>query len=144
MSKFTLEQIDILRENPYVKSVYTGSIKFTADFKREYLTRFDAGETGRNILSSFGINPEIIGDSRIWSLQGKFRDELERHGCFSDVRRKSENDVQSASIEQLRIEVAYVKQEVEFLKKNLTLDLEAQRKGSRKATRTQSLNSSET
>lgn len=144
MSKFTLEQIHMLRENPYVMSVYTSRIKFTADFKREYMTRFDAGETGRDILRSFGIDPDIMGDSRIWSLQGKFRDELERHGCFSDVRRKKENDVQSASIEQLRIEVAYVKQEVEFLKKNLTLDLEAQRKGSRKVARMQSLNSSET
>lgn len=126
MSKqLTLCEIEILRKNPYVKSAYRNMVSFTADFKREYLNRYNEGETGREILSSMGIDPEIVGDSRIWSLVGKFRDELEKYGDFADTRRRSESNLQSASIEQLRIEVEYVKQEVSFLKKNLILDSKA-------------------
>jgi hypothetical protein len=139
----TVDEIEILKGSPYVKSAYRTRVSFTSDFKREYLCRYDAGESGREILNSFGIDPEILGDSRIWSLTGKFRGELEKHGGFSDTRRKHGYSAETATIEQLRVEVAYVKQEVEFLKKNIILDLEAQRSGLRKAARTRSLNSSE-
>lgn len=138
--RFTMEEIEVLKKNPYVKTAYTSRVSFTSDFKREYLTRHDAGESGREILRSLGIDPEILGDSRVWSLIGKFKNEVEQHGGFSDIRRSSESDIQTATMEQLRVEVAYVKQEVEFLKKNIILDLEAQQKNSRKAVRTQNLN----
>ena len=139
----TKEEIEILRENPYVKGASPNKVSFTSDFKREFLRRYDAGETGRKILHSMSIDPEILGDSRIWAMPWKYREELEQHGVFSDVRRKSEHNIETSSVEQLRVEVAYLKQEVEFLKKNIILEMESQRKGSRKAARTQSLNSSE-
>ena len=145
MSKrITTEEREVLLKNPYIKSAHSTMVAYTADFKREYITRFDAGESGRSILRSSGIDPDILGDSRIYSLAGKFRKELEQYGGFSDVRRKKGYDADSASIEQLRVEVAYVKQEVEFLKKNMILDSEEQRKGSRKAVPTQNLSSLKT
>jgi len=139
----TKEEIEILRENPYVKGAYPNRVSFTSNFKREYLRRYDAGEIGREILRSMGIDPEILGNSRIWTITGKIREELERHGEFSDVRRKSEHNIEESSLEQLRSEVAYLRQEVEFLKKNIILDMKAHRKVSRKVVRTQNLNSSE-
>lgn len=137
------EEIETLRSNPYIRSAHKSKVSFTADFKKEFLSRNNAGETSDEILRSFGIDPNVLGIGRVWSLAGMFRNELELHGGFSDVRRKSESDIQTATMEQLRTEVAYIKQEVEFLKKNIILDLGTQRKDSRKAARTLSLNSSD-
>lgn len=137
--RLSAEEIEILNSNPYVKSAHKTMLRFTADFKQKYLHRYNAGEMPVDILLSMGINPEIIGVSRVWSLAGMFRNEMDVHGGFSDKRRKSDSDIENATMEQLRIEVAYVKQEVEFLKKNIILDMEAQQKGFQRAARTQSL-----
>ena len=89
----------------------------------------------RTILEESGINPEILGERRIWAMAYRMRQEAEREEGFEDQRRKNkrkprkqkEEQTLAERIEQLEHELAYTKQEVEFLKKIRAAELEAQK-----------------
>ena len=89
----------------------------------------------RSIFEENGIDPDILGDSRIWGFAQKLRTNAGRDGDFEDLRsknsRKPSKESREASlserIAQLEHELAYTRQEVEFLKKIHMADLEARK-----------------
>jgi hypothetical protein len=94
-----------------------------------------SGKTLRVVLIESGIRPEILGDTRIWTIADRLRKQSEREEGFEDKRelnsrkpRKKEDQTMAERIEQLEHELAYTKQEVEFLKKLQTANMEAQKK----------------
>ena len=126
--QFTKEQLDILRQNPYVYSVTSSRLTLTKEFKQIFLTAYNAGGLPRNILEDHGFDISVLGERRIWSISQHIRDEYKKYGEFhegyspralqgtSSVDPKqplSEKD----ELKQLRHEVDYLKQEIEFLKK---------------------------
>ena len=126
---FTKEQQQLLRQNPYIFSVTETRITLTKEFKEIFMTAYKAGESPRKILEDHGFDISIIGERRIWSISQHIRTEYKKYGEFhqgyrprgtadthlvsADISPVSEAD----EIRQLRHEVDYLKQEMEFLKK---------------------------
>ena len=137
MSKKLLntEELAELRSNPYVAGIISGRISFTPEFKRAAYDQLVSGKTMRTIFEEHGIDPEILGDSRIHSVARKLRLNADRDEGFVDLRTKNsrkpaqetKEQTLATRIEQLEHELAYTRQEVEFLKKIHTADLEARK-----------------
>lgn len=125
---FTKEQQQILRQNPYVYSVTATRMQLTKEFKELFLAAYNAGDSPREILVNYGFDISILGERRIWSISYHIRDEYEKYGEFHEgYGRRIASDPQTTKctqpvsekdeIKQLRSEVNYLKQEMEFLKK---------------------------
>ena len=129
------EELAELRDNPYVASIIAGRISFTPEFKRKAYRLLMEGRTMRSIFEEHGIASEILGDKRIWAFAHKLRTNADRDEGFADLRRNNSRKPPSqtreqalaARGEQLEHELAYTRQEVEFLKKIHTADLEARK-----------------
>ena len=129
------EELAELRDSPYVASIIAGRINFTPEFKREAYRLLMEGRTMRSIFEEHGIDPGILGDKRIWSFTHKLRTNADRDEGFADLRRnntrkpagQTREQTLAARVEQLEHELAYTRQEVEFLKKIHTADLEARK-----------------
>ena len=129
------EEIAELRSNPYVAKVIGNMISFTPEFKRMAYDQITSGKTMREVFEEHGIDPEILGDSRIWGFAEKLRAKAEREEGFTDLReqnmrkpvKETKEQTLKARVEQLEHELAYTRQEVEFLKKIHTADLEARK-----------------
>jgi len=124
MANFTWEQIEILRQNPYVRRVGTVEVSFTGEFKRRFWDMYTKENLmPREILGLLGIDAEILGAARIRNIAYNLKQELANFGEFSDFRRKrtdkhrKENFPPAQEINRLRLEVEYLKQEQEFIKK---------------------------
>ena len=129
------EELAQLRSCPYVSSIISGRINFTPEFKRVAYEQLTNGKTMREIFEEHGIDPEILGDKRIYSFTHKLRENADRDEGFSDLRsgnshkpvKQTKEQTLATRIEQLEHELAYTRQEVEFLKKIHTADLEARK-----------------
>ena len=130
-----VEEIEGLRSSSYVASIISGRINFTPEFKRIAFDQLMNGRSMRMILEEHGINPDVLGDSRIYGIAYKLRQNADREAGFADLRAqnsrkpaKETNEQTLANrVEQLEHELAYTRQEVEFLKKIHTADLEARK-----------------
>lgn len=127
---FTEEQQQLLRQNPYIYSVTDTRITLTKEFKELFMTAYKAGESPRKILEDYGFDISIIGERRIWSISQHIRTEYKKYGEFhegytprsktagSDTPSDAAKPIsETDEIKQLRHEVDYLKQEMEFLKK---------------------------
>jgi len=131
---FTKEQMDLLRENHYVKSVSSSTVRFTEEFKRYFYQKHSSGTPAWRIFTESGIDPEILGESRISGFCYTLNKQAKRESGFSDNRQnnyrrpaKDGNETMETRIKQLEHELAYTRQEVEFLKKLQKADMEARR-----------------
>ena len=131
---FTKEQVEHLRVNHYVKSVSTSTIRFTEEFKRFFYNKRKSGTPVRNIFLECGIDPKILGDQRIEGFCYTINKQAKRETGFTDNRQsnrrlpaKSDDGSVETRIKQLEHELAYTRQEVEFLKKLQLADMEARR-----------------
>ena len=125
MSKkqFSDEEIAILRQNPYTFNVTRNTLSFTKEFKELFLAEYNAGNTTRRILTDHGYDPEMIGERRLWGISRYIRNQSEKYGDVYEgvsnaappgqAKPLSDKD----ELKQLRHEVDYMKQEIEFLKK---------------------------
>lgn len=127
-NRFTEEQLQQLRDNPYVYSVTPARLQLTKEFKEIFLASYNAGELPRKILEDYGFPVDLIGERRIWSISLHIRDEYAKYGefhegyrnQFSKDRQPDPNkppDSEKEQLKQLEHKVDYLTQEVEFLKK---------------------------
>ena len=127
---FTEEQQQLLRQNPYIYSVTETRITLTKEFKELFMTAYKASESPRKILEDHGFDINIIGERRIWSISNHIRTEYKKYGEFHEgygprgetARHVAPTDAarpvsEADEIKQLRHEIDYLKQEMEFLKK---------------------------
>lgn len=129
------EEIAELRECPFVSSIISGRIQFTPEFKRMAYNQLVGGKSMRAIFEENGIDPDVLGNARVWGFAAKLRQNADREGGFEDRRSHSHRkpaigtreQALSARVEQLEHELAYTRQEVEFLKKIHLADLEARK-----------------
>lgn len=137
MARKTLnvDEIAELRSSPYVASISSGMISFTPEFKEVMYEELMRGKTIRIVLEEHGIDPKILGDSRIWGIAANLREHADRDEGFADLRvqnsrklpKETREQTLATRVEQLEHELAYTRQEVEFLKKIHTADLEARK-----------------
>lgn len=123
--QFTEEQQQKLRQNPYVYSVTATRLSLTREFKELFMEACRAGGTPRKILEDNGFSVELIGERRFFSIPQHIREEFKKHGEFREGYSSRSNGGNALEghpsggdeLKQLRHEVDYLKQEMEFLKK---------------------------
>lgn len=146
MSRKLLSEAEIasLKAHPGVENVTERVVIFTPEFKRKVHSRMTAGEDISDILETEGIDVSALGQTRINGMREKLRKYASRVEGFerrsSRDRRKTEasdmsrsqsaaaadSDIQSR-LKRLEHELAYARQEIEFVKKIQMADTEARR-----------------
>lgn len=127
-------EIEALRKNPNVAAVSATTVKFTEEFKRFIYEGKKQGVSVAVTLRQNGIDPEMLGPSRVEGLSYSLNKKAKQESSFAD--RRSENyrrppktgeETVEQRIRQLENELAYTRQEVEFLKKLQAANMEAQK-----------------
>lgn len=136
MSKnlFTEEEVTLLRASPHVESVTVRSITFTPEFKSILYQELSEGGNIWDLLEKHGISTGVLGKNRVNGLLDKIRRTANREEGFQNLRRSprkgepqdSEESLRK-QVKQLTLQLAYTRQEVEFLKKLQTADMEARK-----------------
>ena len=110
-------------------------MQFTEAFKELAHDAFlQGGKTMREIFQEHGIDPEILGSKRIWNFTSKLQEKAKKSQGFEDARKHNkrrpaitptEEKALTVRVRDLEHELAYTRQEVEFLKKTQMVDMEA-------------------
>lgn len=142
---FTAEQLKELVDSPHVSSVSSKSVSYTKAFKdiawREYCSGIDPME----IFKNHGFNVETLGRSRILGFFKLLREAREKGLEFTEGSEPYPTDAEKkytfptppkmpkhgrppimsdAEIGKLAATVAYLSQEVEFIKKIILSEME--------------------
>lgn len=129
---FTQEQVNILKDNPYVKNVSEKAITYTEAFREEFYIRYQEEPLPSKILKELGFDPEILGQSRVYSLSKRVRKQASRKTGFKDTREDSsgrprhKERTKDEEIEYLKHMVEYQQQQIEALKKINFIDKKAE------------------
>ncbi len=137
MREYTFREQKELRENPYTYKVTKHQLYFTKEFKKDFWQKYQAGYAPRRIFSEFGYNLNILKQKQIDGIVQRIKKEALSGNEFSEgyVRKrrvKSKiNDAQKVdvlgnpsdeNIRRMQAEITYLRQEIEFLKKNIIAD----------------------
>ena len=127
--KFTPDEMSELKKNKYVLDVSPSVVHFSSEFKEEFWNILIQGKLPKDIVKSLGIDPEILGETRLAGLKTMIRNEVKKGNGFRDLNTymQANNGYMSAEnrIKYLEMQIAYKDQEIEFLKKIVSLDPEA-------------------
>lgn len=123
--KFTEEEMNHLHASSYVIDVSLSTVHFTAEFKKKFWEAVLAGKKPRDIVADLGVDPNILGDIRISGLKGMIKNEVKAGKGFRDLNTYnnylSEYATPEHRIQYLEQQLAYRDQEIEFLKKIVSL-----------------------
>jgi hypothetical protein len=133
---FTEEELKAIRANPYVKSATAKMIRFTVAFKEEFWRLYNEEcQQPVRIMRELGFDPEVIGEKRIAGILIHIREQVNSGEEFRDVRKVPETQTKSddrltlsKSLLKIQHKLAYLEQEMEFIKKNIIADNEARRR----------------
>lgn len=127
-------EVEELRKNPYIASVTANTVRFTEAFKELANEKKRQGIPVREAMRQRGIDPEILGASRVEGFSYTLNKKAKQESGFSDGRSenyrrppKTGEETVEQRIRQLENELAYTRQEVEFLKKLQAANMEAQK-----------------
>ena len=140
---FTPEEVNKLQSNPYVKHVSPKTVQFTVAFKERFWSEYNAGKYPRSIIVSMGLDPDMLGASRLNGIVNHIRDEANSGIGFREGRTQRQYDTDlsnlssSRSLVYMQHQIAYLRQELEFIKKIIL----AERKGNRKCSSRETLES---
>lgn len=127
-------EVEALRRNPNVAAVSATTVKFTEEFKRLAYEGKRNGISVSETMRRNGIDPEVLESSRVEGFTYLLNKKAKQGSGFAD--RRSENyrrppktgeETVDQRIRQLENELAYTRQEVEFLKKLQAANMEAQK-----------------
>ena len=134
MGKFNEAEVQQLRQNPNVAYVNEREVAFTEAFKQFAWGEKQAGKTFSAIFRENGIDPQILGFKRIENFGRRLRERARNNEDFSDARKENRRPKErheavglEEKISQLAHELAYTRQEVEFLKKIQMANTEARK-----------------
>lgn len=118
---FTLEQVEQLRKNKYVKHVSEKAITYTEEFKEIFILEYKSGKSPSQILTEMGFNCNVLGKARIDNISRRVKVQAKRPEGFKDTRstesgRPLERELSSEEqMERLKQENEILKAKVEFL-----------------------------
>ena len=131
LSKREAEQ---LRRNPYVVSVTAATVRFTEEFKKLAYEAKTRGVPVAETMRRCGINPKVLGESRVDGFSYTLSKKAKQENGFADGRcenyrrpPKTGEETVDQRLRQLENELAYTRQQVEFLKKLQAANTEAQK-----------------
>ena len=135
---FTAEQLKELTDSPHVSSVSSKSVSYTKAFKMAAWQRYCDGIDPIQIFADAGLNTETLGRARILGFFKLLREakakglsftegnepypsDAEKAGSFPTPPRRANRGrppvMTDTEINKLATKVAYMSQELEFLKK---------------------------
>jgi hypothetical protein len=136
---FTPEQIASLRANPYVLDVTPHKLFFTVEFKKRFLKDYQEGRMPGSILRDMGLDTDMLGQKRVDSISHHVRKQAAsaegihprkptgakkkpKESCESvPVQTAPPKDkTHAAVITMLTHRVAFLEQQMEFLKKTIS------------------------
>lgn len=127
-------EIELLQGNPFIKKVTSHTVIFTEAFKRLAYEEKRKGIPIVETMRKNGIDPDILGPSRISGFEYTLNKRARGNGDFSDRRAdnyrrppRTGEETMEQRVRELENELAYTRQEVEFLKKLQAANMEAQR-----------------
>ena len=127
---FTEEQQIELMKNQYVQKVSTKTITYTKEFKEKFEEEYRSGKLPSQILNDMGLDHRMLGRRRQDSLVSRMKlYQLRPEGC-EDTRKTNSGRLATKQltddekIKRLEQKILYLKQENEFLKKNIQMDRE--------------------
>ena len=128
--KFSSEEEETLRANPYTERVTTEKISFTMAFKKEFWRLSVEGCTGNAAFRKLGYDPEVLGFERVHNITKRIRRAAKTpeglKGKAKSRMRISKEHFSSAQLEKLsrreseqrlQNEIVYLQQQMAFLKK---------------------------
>jgi len=125
---FTEDEMNHLQKSSYVLEVSPTTIHFSATFKKKFWDALLEGKKPKEIVSELGLDPDILGDNRITGLKTMLRNEVKAGKGFRDLNTYNQglNQFMSAEnkVKYLEQQLAYKDQEIEFLKKIVSLGQE--------------------
>jgi len=137
------EEVAALRKNPYIVNATADKIRFTAAFKEEFWTLYKNGEAVNDIFHSMDIDPDILGRNRIKGIVKRIKQQglmgiafTEGYNHVDKNAPADESHPVSQRLSRLEHELAYAKQELEFIKKIILADRGAKRQCSSRQGRT--------
>lgn len=82
MSKklFSIDEINALSENKYVKAASSRGITYTDEFKKLFIFERQKGKLPVQIFQNAGFDVEVLGNYRIWSASKRWRTAYREHG----------------------------------------------------------------
>jgi hypothetical protein len=126
--KFTDEEMEILKKSPYVLQVSPSIVNFSVEFKEKFWNMIVSGKTPHEAVIELGIDPKVLGDYRVYGLKTMIRNEVRSGNGFRDIETYTEYinhyATPEAKIKHLEQQLAYKNQEIEFLKKIVSLSRE--------------------
>jgi len=126
--KLTEEEMNHLRASSYVLEVSPRFVHFSAEFKKKFWEAILAGKKPRDIVIHLGIDPDILGEIRLNGLKGMIRNEVKAGKGFRDLDTYNKYldgyITPEGKIKYLEQQLAYKEQEIEFLKKIVSLGRE--------------------
>ena len=124
-SKFTPEEMQQLREHPFVIEVSPRKVCLSREFKEIVWNEMQQGRSIQEILAEYDFPCELLGKTRIDGMKSVIRKEGKAGKGFRDVHSLEYQSTGFKSpekeIEVLKMQLAYKDQEIEFLKKIVSL-----------------------
>jgi len=129
------EQIEELQKSPHILFVSEKTISYSAKFKEHVYNEYQAGKSYETILIEAGIDPDLLGARRLNSLRTMVQSEGKREAGFTDKNSRlpprtlsaKVAKTNTAKIARMEHELAYTRQELEYLKKIYLAEMEAQK-----------------
>ena len=118
---FTLEQVEQLRKNKYVKHVSEKAITYTEEFKEIFILEYKSGKSPSQILTEMGFNCKVLGKARIDTVSRRVKAQSKRPEGFNDTRStesgrpRTKDLTPEEQMERLKLENEILKAKVEFL-----------------------------
>lgn len=128
--KFTAEEVEILRANPYTEKVTEKRISFTLAFKEAFWRLSVEGCSGNMAFRKLGYDPEVLGFERVHNITKRIRYAAHTPEGIQELKtnrmRISKEHFSQAELEKmsrreserrLQNEIVYLHQQMAFLKK---------------------------
>lgn len=128
--RFTPEEIEIIRQNPYVVSVCSTKITYSLAFKKFAIDQAQKGLHSPQIFLNAGFDPEMLGKPRMCAALKSFKREAASPEGLREPRGKSREERLAAfakedlakkhtktAIRELQDKIVHLEQQIEFLKK---------------------------
>lgn len=125
---FTDEQVEILRQNKYVKNVSNKSITYDVSFKEYFIAEYESGVPPTTIFRNAGFDTDILGQSRITAFTQRCKAQSVRIDGFKDKRedgtgRPSTKDKTAEELLEIANQkIKVLRQENDFLKRITSLN----------------------
>lgn len=136
--KFSKEDIDKLKDNPYVLNITEKAITYADEFKEKFIELYNKGVTPTEIFRKCEILPEIIGQKRIDTFSYRVKQKIKNGKILEDDRKgksgrpKTKELTKDEEIQRLKHKVQYQEQQIEFLKKISFVEKKAKWEASKK------------